>query len=119
MTEEELLKELKIWPNFNGYQYLMKGFALIRENPDYLQSVTKRLYPDIARDYKLGWSSVERAIRTVLNNCWNRGNRELLDQMAGYHLNRRPTVSEFFALSWLFLYQDEEQDCPDGDVKKV
>ena len=109
MTEKELLRELKIWPNFNGYQYLMKGFELIRDNPDYLQGVTKCLYPDIAKDYKISWSGVERAIRISLDLCWYKGNREFLDVMAGYHLKKRPTVSEFFAISWLYLYQNEDE----------
>lgn len=65
MTEKELLKKLGIWPNLNGYQYLLKGFELIRENSDYLQCVTKRLYPDIGKAYKARWPSVERAIPDV------------------------------------------------------
>ena len=70
MTEKELLKKLGIWPNLNGYQYLLKGFELIRENSDYLQCVTKRLYPDIGKVYKAKWPSVERAIRTCVISCW-------------------------------------------------
>lgn len=96
MTEKELLKKLGIWPNLNGIQYLLKGFELIRENSDYLQCVTKRLYPDIGKAYKARWPSVERAIRTCVISCWERGNRDFLNEMAGYPLRERPTVSEFF-----------------------
>ena len=103
MTEKELLRRLGIWPNLSGYQYMLKAFELIRENGDCLQCVTKRLYPDIGRAYKVSWHSVERAIRTAVINCWDRGNREFLDQVAGYHLDERPTASEFFAITWLYL----------------
>ena len=73
MGEQELLRKLGIWPNLSGYQYLMKGFEMIRMDPDYLQYVTKRLYPDIADVYQMSWPSVERAIRTSLITCWDRG----------------------------------------------
>ena len=109
MTEKELLKKLGIWPNLNGYQYLLKGFELIRENPDYLQCVTKQLYPDIARVYKVKWPSVERAIRTSVIGCWERGNRDFLDEMAGYPLRERPTVSEFFSIAWLYLCREKSE----------
>ena len=110
MGEQELLRKLGIWPNLSGYQYLMKGFEMIRMDPDYLQDVTKRLYPDIADVYQMSWPSVERAIRTSLITCWDRGNRDFLDQMVGYHLRDRPTVSEFFALSWLYLCRQEQEN---------
>ncbi|WNV58464.1 sporulation initiation factor Spo0A C-terminal domain-containing protein [Oscillospiraceae bacterium NTUH-002-81] len=83
---------------------------MIRMDPDYLQYVTKRLYPDIADVYQMSWPSVERAIRTSLITCWDRGNRDFLDQMVGYHLRDRPTVSEFFALSWLYLCRQEQEN---------
>ena len=110
MGGQELLRKLGIWPNLSGYQYLMKGFEMIRMDPDYLQYVTKRLYPDIADVYQMSWPSVERAIRTSLITCWDRGNRDFLDQMVGYHLRDRPTVSEFFALSWLYLCRQEQEN---------
>ena len=105
-----MLRKLGIWPNLSGYQYLMKGFEMIRTDPDYLQYVTKRLYPDIADAYQMSWPSVERAIRTSLISCWDRGNRDFLDQMVGYHLRDRPTVSEFFALSWVYLCRQEQKN---------
>ena len=112
MTEKELLKKLGIWPNLNGYQYLLKGFELIQENSDYLQCVTKRLYPDIGKVYKAKWPSVERAIRTCVISCWERGNRDFLNEMAGYPLRERPTVSEFFSITWMYLCREglEEEE---------
>lgn len=110
MTEKKLLKKLGIWPNLSGYQYLLKGFELIRENSDYLQCVTKRLYPDIGKAYKARWPSVERAIRTCVINCWERGNRDFLNEMAGYPLRERPTVSEFFSIAWVYLCREEQKE---------
>ena len=110
MTEKELLKKLGIWPNLNGYQYLLKGFELIQENSDYLQCVTKRLYPDIGKVYKAKWPSVERAIRTCVISCCERGNRDFLNEMAGYPLRERPTVSEFFSIAWVYLCREEQKE---------
>ena len=72
MTEKELLKKLGIWPNLDGYQYLLKRYwKLIRENSNYLQYVDKDgCIPDIGKAYKARWPSVERAIRTCVISCW-------------------------------------------------
>ena len=53
MTEKELLKKLGIWPNLNGYQYLLKGVELIRENPDlfYLTLENKALTIEMPISY--------------------------------------------------------------------
>ncbi|WNV57621.1 hypothetical protein RJD28_15700 [Oscillospiraceae bacterium NTUH-002-81] len=55
MTEKELLKKLGIWPNLNGYQYLLKGVELIRENPDlfYLTLEYKALTIEMPISYSI------------------------------------------------------------------
>ena len=73
MGEQELLRKLGIWTNLSGYQYLMKGFEMIRMDPDYLQYVTKRLYPDIADVYQMSWPSEVRIARRSANFSHFRG----------------------------------------------
>lgn len=71
------------------------------EEPDMLGSITKILYPTIARKYQTTSSRVERAIRHAIEVAWNRGRMETLDAMFGYTINTgkgKPTNSEFIAL---------------------
>ena len=64
-------------------------------------SITKILYPTIAKKYQTTSSRVERAIRHAIEVAWNRGRMETLDDMFGYTINTgkgKPTNSEFIAL---------------------
>ena len=109
MTEKELLKKLGIWPNLNGYQYLLKGFELIRGRiADYSAMRDEAVVSGRGEKvYKAKWPSVERAIRTCVISCWERGNRDFLNEMAGYPLRERPTVSEFFSITWMYLCRED------------
>ncbi len=103
---EKALRRLHISGNLKGFWYL--HFDIIAVVKDYhnLQGITKRLYRDTARYYAKGQKAidkkaankVERDIRTAIKQCWQRGGRPELDQMAGYHLIRRPTNREFMDL---------------------
>ena len=59
--------------------------------------VTKRLYPDVARQYHTKWQRVERNIRTVIAIAWTE-NRPLLEELAGYPLSRRPQPVQFLSI---------------------
>ena len=71
------------------------------ENLEILQSVTKELYPSIARALNTTPSSVERAIRHAIGLVWDHGNIQALDKLFGYSVETRkkkPSNSEFIAL---------------------
>lgn len=71
------------------------------EDNEMLNSITKALYPSIAKKYQTTPSRVERAIRHAIEVAWSRGKMETLDAMFGYTINTgkgKPTNSEFIAL---------------------
>ena len=71
------------------------------EDNEMLNSITKVLYPSIAKKYQTTPSRVERAIRHAIEVAWSRGKMETLDAMFGYTINTgkgKPTNSEFIAL---------------------
>ena len=66
-----------------------------------LDSVTKKLYPMVARQYATTASRVERAIRHAVEVAWDRGNVDTLTGYFGYTINNskgKPTNSEFIAM---------------------
>ena len=77
---EYLIRSLGIGATYRGYRYLSYGIQLCLENEDYLLSVSKMLYPQIAEHYYTTSYSVERDLRTVIKVCWDRGNKKLLDR---------------------------------------
>ena len=66
-----------------------------------LNSITKILYPTIAKKYQTTSSRVERAIRHAIEVAWSRGKMDTIDEMFGYTIHNgkgKPTNSEFIAL---------------------
>ncbi|MCD8020531.1 MAG: sporulation initiation factor Spo0A C-terminal domain-containing protein [Clostridiales bacterium] len=91
------LLRLGVTPRYVGFDYVIYAIRLSTENSQYLISVTKELYPEIAKCYRTSACSVERNIRTIITNIWKK-NPELLSKIAGYPLEKQPTASEFIAI---------------------
>jgi len=73
------------------------------EDQSRLLLVTKRLYPEVAKQYKTTWHAVERNIRTAGTVVWNR-NRALLEKLAHCQLIQQPCSAQLLAiLSTYFL----------------
>ena len=87
--------------HIKGYQFLREAIKLAMDNPDIINSITKRLYPSIADKFETSASKVERAIRHAIEVAWNRGKIENINNIFGltvYSNNEKPTNGEFIAL---------------------
>ena len=87
--------------HIKGYQYLREAIKLTFEHPNYINNITKELYPAIAQKFETTPSKVERAIRHAIEIAWNRGRIESINTIFGikvYNNADRPTNSEFIAL---------------------
>lgn len=96
-----LLVELGIPPHIKGYHYLREAVMEALEHPEYLNSVTRQLYPVVAEKYKSTAGKVERGIRHAIEVAWERGRMDMIDQIFGYSTSLRsdrPTNCEFIAL---------------------
>ena len=96
-----MIHETGVPAHIKGYQYLRDAIMMSVEDMNMLNSITKILYPTIAKNHQTTPSRVERAIRHAIEVAWNRGNTEVLDKMFGYTINSgkgKPTNSEFIAL---------------------
>ena len=92
---------MDIAPHIKGYQYLRESITLAVNDPDIINSITKILYPTIAKKFETTPSRVERAIRHAIEVAWNRGNPDVLNNLFGYTISNgkgKPTNSEFIAL---------------------
>ena len=96
-----IIHEIGIPAHIKGYQYLRDAIMMSVNNMEILNSITKQLYPAIARQYNTTPSRVERAIRHAIEVAWSRGKIETINQLFGYTINQgkgKPTNSEFIAL---------------------
>ena len=92
--------QLGIRSNIKGYNYIKTAITLAYNDSTILESVTKRLYPDIAKIYNTTASRVERAIRHAIETAWMNGNVDVINDIFGYSVcadKAKPTNSEIIA----------------------
>ena len=97
----DIIHEIGVPAHIKGYQYLREAIMISVNDSEMLNSITKILYPTIAKKYQTTPSRVERAIRHAIEVAWSRGKMETLDAMFGYTIHTgkgKPTNSEFVAL---------------------
>lgn len=101
MQVTEVIFQIGVPAHIKGYAYLRKAIMLTVETPEKINSVTKILYPEVAKAYGTTPSRVERAIRHAIEIAWDRGDVEVLSGYFGYTINTgrgKPTNSEFIAM---------------------
>lgn len=92
--------ELGIPAHLRGYYYLREAVVLSVSDMELVGSVTKLLYPVIARRYRTTLQRVERAIRNAIEVSWERGNTDVFEALFGFSRltgSARPTNSEYIA----------------------
>ena len=96
----EIMLDVGVPAHLKGYHYLRDAILLSGRDMEVVTSVTKLLYPTIARRFRTTDQKVERAIRNAIEVSWNRGNVETFEKMFGYSAlsgRTRPTNSEYIA----------------------
>lgn len=96
-----IIHEIGVPAHIKGYQYLRDAIMMSVNDNEMLNSITKLLYPSIAKRHKTTPSRVERAIRHAIEVAWSRGKMDTIDELFGYTVSNgkgKPTNSEFVAL---------------------
>ncbi len=97
----KVIHQIGVPAHIKGYQYLRTAILMTISDNDIINSVTKILYPSVAKKYDTTSSRVERAIRHAIEVAWDRGDIDTLNSYFGYTIqnNRgKPTNSEFIAM---------------------
>lgn len=97
----EIILHIGIPAHIKGYHYIREAIILCLSDSNMINSVTKVLYPTIAKRFDTTSSRVERAIRHAIELAWDRGDVDTLNSYFGYTINTgrgKPTNSEFIAM---------------------
>ena len=97
----EIMHQIGVPAHIKGYQYLREAILLTINDGEMMSSVTKILYPSVAKRYSTTSSRVERAIRHAIEVAWDRGDVDVLNSYFGYTIQSergKPTNSEFIAM---------------------
>ena len=96
-----IIHQIGVPAHIKGYQYLRSAILMTISDSDIINSVTKVLYPSVAKKYQTTTSRVERAIRHAIVVAWDRGDVDTLNSYFGYTIQNsrgKPTNSEFIAM---------------------
>ena len=97
----EIIHQIGVPAHIKGYHYLREAIILAVKNSEIINSVTKQLYPTVAKKHTTTSSRVERAIRHAIEVAWDRGDVDVLNSYFGYTIHNgrgKPTNSEFIAM---------------------
>lgn len=101
VTVSEIMHKIGVPAHIKGYQYLREAIILSINDTEMMNSVTKLLYPTVAKKFDTTASRVERAIRHAIEVAWDRGDVDVLSSYFGYTIQNtrgKPTNSEFIAM---------------------
>ena len=96
-----ILYNLGVPAYVKGYQYLREAIIMVINDIEIINSITRNLYPEIAKKFHTTSISIERAIRNAIEISWEHGNMEKMEEIFGYTISRtkvKPTNSEFIAM---------------------
>lgn len=97
----ELLKQLGLARKEKGFERLSYAIAVTAQEFERAGSVTKLLYPDLAKHFQTTPEKIERSLRHLIEKSWEKGEKTRFEELFGYHRDNseiRPTNSEYIAI---------------------
>lgn len=97
----EKIRRLGVPAHIKGYHYMREAIIMCIEDPHAIESVTKTIYPNVAKRFSTTPSRAERAMRHAIEVAWTRGDISYAQKIFGYTVSEdkgKPTNSEFIAL---------------------
>lgn len=78
-----LMRECGFSPRHKGYACIVDSIRLIYQQPEYGQSLTKKVYPYIAKKQGTKPARVEKNIRDAIRHAWEKGNQGAIRECLG------------------------------------
>ena len=97
----ELLEQLGLSRKEKGFERLSYAIAVTAKEFERAGSVTKLLYPDLAKHFQTTPEKIERSLRHLIEKSWEKGEKTRFEELFGYHRDNseiRPTNSEYIAI---------------------
>ena len=103
LDAERLLRMLGASGKLAGFRQAAFMIERVRDNPEYVQLITKRLYRETAQEFDTSSSCVERNLRTLVQTCWKYPDHSFLDLITGAPLMQTPTNTQFIDMLAAYL----------------
>lgn len=91
------VQKLGIRPHLNGYHLLIRAILLALESPDLLNSLSKKLYPQLAKYYGKNVKAVEHNMRKAIESAYEYDPGRI--QSIFYYKVDKPYISEVLSIA--------------------
>ncbi len=91
---KNILYHLGVNSHYRGFHYVVRSVDAMLLDPEARECI-KIAYLHACHDCAAANTNIERDIRTLVSAIWNHGNRELLEELIGERMERRPRVKQF------------------------
>lgn len=95
MTDIDILMTAIGMPDFTGRPFLTAAIELGLSDAFALDCITKWAYRDIARQFGVGYTTVERNMRHVIKRWWLSGGGNRFEELTGVKFYKRPANRVF------------------------
>lgn len=105
----EFLKKIELHDTLIGEKLLVSGIVEVYKDPEkYKMNITGLLYHELAEEFNIGYSSVEKDMRMALEKAWTKGYSDLQYILYDDIISKKtgkPTVAKFIILTTDILKQ--------------
>jgi len=92
-----MLRACYISPQHRGYACIFDSVCLILHHDCYAQSLTKKVYPQIAVKHQATAIRVEKNMRDAIKTAWANGGRDVMPAYLGCGHTKPPTNGQFIS----------------------
>lgn len=85
-----LLRDCGFSPQHRGYACIVDSVQMLLKEVEYYQSLTKKVYPHIARKQSTTPIRVEKNIRDAIRHAWSKGDRQAIQKYLGFGDDEKP-----------------------------
>ncbi len=95
----KLLYDLALAPSYKGYKYLKDAITMLCDNELDYESITKDLYPAVAKKFDTTSQNVEKNIRFAIRKIYEFNTPENLEELLGRSpaMSSKPSNVKFIA----------------------
>lgn len=93
----DIISRLGISPSLKGYYYIRSSVMMLLNEDDTTMGITKRIYPDVAKEYKTSAGKVERAMRHAIDSSWKKDDGMGCASVFGCTFTKKPTNGQMLA----------------------
>lgn len=105
-----VLMKCNITSKYKGYTYLPVAVRMASQYGGEPLCIMKNIYPVVGQLFHVSPREVERAIRTVVERCWQ-NNREYIVEIMGFQAKKCPGNAHFIdALVYYILNRNPQMD---------